>query len=183
MAVESVRNYASINIAELRKRTGLSRQSLVNALAERGVSLQPTSLKRIEEGTQQVKIEELIAFSDIFDISFEDLIMRPLNESEAKLVTARQDLSSMTTEFVTSAFDFLLLLGKAQNALKDDDAPSPQQSQSALELERIVRDSKPMGKLAIEVVGLKHPNSDEGGEGLNQERVAEFKKVFLNGKG
>lgn len=77
-------NYAPENVRELRRQSGLSRQAVVDRLGEWGVSLHPTSLRRIEEGQQAVKIEEAQAFAYIFGLSLTDLISHPVNPGIAR---------------------------------------------------------------------------------------------------
>lgn len=85
-------NYAAANIKELRKETGMSRRELVDKLAERGVSLHQTSLRRVEEGEQAVKIEEAIAMADIFGMTLEQFVTSPVDRRTAFLENWRKNL-------------------------------------------------------------------------------------------
>lgn len=78
------RNYASTNVRELRAAFRMSRRALVEALGDRGVNLHQTSLRRIEEGEQSVKIEEAIAFADVFCMDLEEFITKPLYSKRAQ---------------------------------------------------------------------------------------------------
>ena len=92
-------NYAAVNVRELRKQSGLSRQSIVDRLGEYGVSLHTTSLRRIEEGQQAVKIEEAQAFADLFGLGLAEFISSPVNpeiaRSEQAVVKYREALRAV----------------------------------------------------------------------------------------
>lgn len=66
----------------------MSRREVVEQLAEYGISLQQTSLRRIEEGTQAVKIEEAQALAGIFNISFDHFVRFPIDPEKAALSLA-----------------------------------------------------------------------------------------------
>ena len=79
MSQKVVRNFAAQNIAELRNQSKMSRRALVQLMEQRGVRLQETSLKRIEDGNQSVKIEDAIAIADIFGQDLESFITQPVD--------------------------------------------------------------------------------------------------------
>lgn len=111
---ERFSNYSAANIAELRRQSGLSRQAVVDQLAEYGVHLPPTSLRRIEQGVQSVKIEEAQAFAHMFDIDLADFITKPVNPKVAKIGQSIQGhraqlkaLSAQLFEVVTAWNDMV----------------------------------------------------------------------------
>lgn len=121
-------NYSNENVRELRNRAGLSRQALVDKLAERGVSLHQTSLRRIEEGSQAVKIEEAQAFAEIFNLSLEEFITRPVDSKAAELRAliqgCRANLENMQNNF--SALH--LSLDTLRELVQGESTPPPERS-------------------------------------------------------
>ncbi|AZA11095.1 helix-turn-helix domain-containing protein [Corynebacterium gerontici] len=83
------KNWANVNVKTLRGLSGMSRRQLVEELGYRGVSLPQTSLSRIENGEQAVKIEEAIAFADIFEVPLEGFLLEPIGDSEYQVNLAR----------------------------------------------------------------------------------------------
>ncbi|MDN6739186.1 MAG: hypothetical protein L0L74_03660 [Corynebacterium casei] len=73
---------AAANLKALRSQWGLSRDRVVSMLEERGISLHVNSLRRIEEGVQPLKLQESIAFADIYGMTISDLIDSPLEWPE-----------------------------------------------------------------------------------------------------
>ena len=97
-------SYAAINVRELRKQAGVSRQTIVDRLAEYEVPLHTTSLRRIEEGQQAVKIEEAQAFSEIFQVDLADFITKPVNPTVAKMeqsvIHYREQVKALNSQFL-----------------------------------------------------------------------------------
>lgn len=97
-------NYSAVNVRELRGQSGLSRQAVVNRLAECGVSLHSTSLRRIEEGQQAVKIEEAQAFAEIFQVDLADFITKPVNPTIARMdhsiIQYREELKALSGQLL-----------------------------------------------------------------------------------
>lgn len=107
-------NYSAANIRELRKQAGLSRQAIVDRLAAYDVPLHTTSLRRIEEGQQAVKIEEAQAFAEIFEIDLADFIAKPVNPIVAKIehsiINYREELKALSEQLlvVIQAWDHMV---------------------------------------------------------------------------
>lgn len=95
MSPRQVSNFAAANIAALRNQSKMSRRALVDLLEERGVHLQETSLKRIEDGNQSVKIEEAVAFADIFGQDLETFITEPIDLQIADVMTKTANLGRL----------------------------------------------------------------------------------------
>lgn len=97
-------NYSAINVRELRKQAGLSRQAVVDRLAAYEVPLHTTSLRRIEEGEQAVKIEEAQAFAAIFQVDLADFITKPVNPTIAKMeqsiIHYREQLKALNSQLL-----------------------------------------------------------------------------------
>lgn len=70
---------AAANLKALRSQWELSRDRVISLLEERGISLHVNSLRRIEEGLQPLKLQESIAFADIYGITLDELINSPMD--------------------------------------------------------------------------------------------------------
>lgn len=70
---DSVTEVVSENLRRLRDERGISRRKLQQLLEDAGVPIHVTTLKRIEEGTQPVKIDDLVALAGIYAVSLEEL--------------------------------------------------------------------------------------------------------------
>lgn len=90
-----VRNFAAQNIAELRNQSKMSRRALVQLMEQRGVRLQETSLKRIEDGNQSVKIEEAIAIAEIFGQDLESFLTQPIDYQMSGLMAEATTLERL----------------------------------------------------------------------------------------
>jgi len=65
---------AARRIAHERTTRGLTYDALSKAMTERGHSLAPTGLWRIEQGTRPVYVEDAITLADIFNMTVNELI-------------------------------------------------------------------------------------------------------------
>ncbi|WOT02886.1 helix-turn-helix domain-containing protein [Corynebacterium pyruviciproducens] len=74
----STGNAFAKNIVEFRESNGWTRADVLRALERYGFSMYPTTLKRIEEGTQIAKIDEAVALAAVFGVSVSDLV-EPFN--------------------------------------------------------------------------------------------------------
>ncbi|ART20577.1 hypothetical protein CBE89_02980 [Corynebacterium striatum] len=111
----SVENYAAQNLKELRAASKLSRRAVVDKLEIEGVHLQETSLKRIEDGKQSVKIEEAVAFSRIFSVDLEQFITEPVNLELAEI----NSLSTAISDDVVALLGAATRIESASDALGD----------------------------------------------------------------
>lgn len=99
--------YAAANLKALRESKNLSRQNLIDELKERGLNLHSTSLRRIEEGIQPMKVSEASHFANYFGISLDQLIEVPIDENFVALqrnldllLDAHRNLEKALYEFI-----------------------------------------------------------------------------------
>lgn len=83
--MNEVHDYSSENLRELRKNAGFSRRELLEKMEGMGVKMHPTTLRRIEDGDQNMKVHEAQAVAEIFGMSLDDLVSDPINEGEADI--------------------------------------------------------------------------------------------------
>lgn len=76
--------YAAENLRKLREERGLSRQGLINAMEDFGLSLHSTTLRRIEDGSQPMKVNEAAAFAEFFEVSLDQFVSLPIDMKTAK---------------------------------------------------------------------------------------------------
>lgn len=93
--VYEMADYSSQNLRELRKNADFSRREIIEKLADQGVKMHPTTLRRIEDGEQTMKVTEAKAVAEIFGMTLDDLVDEPINEGEAGL---RSRMSIMKIE-------------------------------------------------------------------------------------
>ena len=69
-------NICGTNIAEYRKAMKISQRELADKLQLIGLDIDKNAIQRIECGKRFVTDIEIIAFAKVFDISFEDLLIK-----------------------------------------------------------------------------------------------------------
>lgn len=58
------------NIRRLRKRSGLTQEQVITHLQLQGIEISRSSYSQIECGTYNIRISELIALADLFQVDF-----------------------------------------------------------------------------------------------------------------
>lgn len=58
------------NIRRLRKRNGLTQEQVITHLQPQGIEISRSSYSQIECGTYNIRISELIALADLFQVDF-----------------------------------------------------------------------------------------------------------------
>lgn len=130
----------------------MSRRELVGKLADHGISLQQTSLRRIEEGQQAVKIEEAQAFAEIFQIDLTEFITKPVNPVEARLRTKIQHIEERADSLVSHAYSFFVARHSALDTLKEEDVPPAEQSSTVRELQELHSATYELARASVEVI-------------------------------
>ncbi|MGP5242519.1 hypothetical protein [Corynebacterium flavescens] len=100
--------YAAANLKTLRESKNLSRQNLIDEMKEHGLNLHSTSLRRIEEGIQPMKVNEASHFADYFGITLDQLVERPIDEKFAALQRDLNLLLDAYGDLEKALFDFVL---------------------------------------------------------------------------
>ncbi|HIW95176.1 MAG TPA: helix-turn-helix domain-containing protein [Candidatus Corynebacterium gallistercoris] len=79
-------NYAASNVVAYRRITGMSRAGLLRRLeTKHSIKLHQSSLKRIEDGTQTLKLDEAAALADIFGVTLDEFTLHPADEDRTAL--------------------------------------------------------------------------------------------------
>lgn len=84
--------YGAENLKALRDAAGMSRRQLVEALNEQGVPVHATTLRRLEEGEQQMKVDEAAAIAGYFQITMEELLLKPIDTIGADIVPLTREV-------------------------------------------------------------------------------------------
>lgn len=71
---EGLNNICGKNIAEFRINIGISQRALADKMQLVGIDIDKNAIQRIESGKRFVTDIEVIAFTKVFNISFEDLL-------------------------------------------------------------------------------------------------------------
>ncbi len=69
-------NICGTNIAKYRKAMKISQRELADKLQLIGLDIDKNAIQRIECGKRFITDIEIIAFTKVFDISFEDLLIK-----------------------------------------------------------------------------------------------------------
>ena len=79
-------SYAAINLKALRTAANMSRQALIDGIKEKnGLTLHSTSLRRIEEGEQPMKVNEAMHFASFFEVPLDVFIKAPIGHAYTEI--------------------------------------------------------------------------------------------------
>ena len=79
-------SYAAVNLKALRTAANMSRQALIDGIKEsNGLTLHSTSLRRIEEGEQPMKVNEAMHFANFFEVPLDAFIEAPIGHSYTEI--------------------------------------------------------------------------------------------------
>lgn len=73
---DGLNNVCGKNIARLRENMKISQRKLADKMQLVGLDIDKNAIQRIECGKRFVTDIEIIAFSKVFDVSFEELLMK-----------------------------------------------------------------------------------------------------------
>lgn len=99
---------AARNIKALREQLKLSKRELAELVSDYGVKMYPTTVSRIENGEQPVKLNEAIALSKVFVVPLEQLAENEVVPNERD--TVARDLHRSAERQINQLFE---ALGKA----------------------------------------------------------------------
>ena len=74
-SVDGLNNLCGKKIAELRTALKISQRELADRMQLVGIDLDKNAIQRIECGKRFVTDIEIVAFSKVFDVSFEELLI------------------------------------------------------------------------------------------------------------
>ena len=157
-------HFAAENVATLRSQSDMSRRELIDRLAEYDVKLQQTSLRRIEEGAQQIKLDELIAFSQIFEIGLDDLLLQPVDQLHAQMTYERNRYNEQLHNLERAVKDFATARGRVADTLKPITKTMRARSKDVDELAKTYEASSQLAKNCVplmETFRLGIPELDE----------------------
>ncbi|MGO2612857.1 helix-turn-helix domain-containing protein [Corynebacterium flavescens] len=131
-------NYSAINLKKLRTDAGMSRSDLLRELKSRGVGVHMTTLRRLEEGQQQMKVEELIAICDVFEMTLDQFVHQPIDETTARLTEILRDLRQTRAglSFQLSALHHELQ--RLDQVLSEPETPAASQSAIVKEMTELL---------------------------------------------
>lgn len=128
-------NYAAINIRKLRTNKGMSRQEMTEKLSDLGIQMHVNSLRRIEEGSQPIKLFEAIAFAEIFQMGLEQLVSSPLDPIEANVTKHYLELEYKIAELMQRYAELQVSFRGAELFWSTSDIPPSEQSKAVEELQ------------------------------------------------
>lgn len=97
-----------------------------------------TTLKRIEDGEQPMKIDELLVFSQFFDVSLDQLVSLPIDLETRKIKMLKNQTESARFDLGIFADMYLFKLGEIERTLNHPESPSARQSSTIRDLEAIL---------------------------------------------
>lgn len=75
-SADGLNNVCGKNIAELRIKIGISQRELADKMQLVGIDIDKNAIQRIECGKRFVTDIELIAFSKVFNVTLEELLIK-----------------------------------------------------------------------------------------------------------
>lgn len=142
--MEEHTDYSSQNLLELRTNAKLSRRAFLDKLGQEGVKMHPTTLRRIEDGEQNLKVHEALAVAAVFGIDLEALVTRPVNEADAVMTSYLASVKGIETALLRNRDDWLSAMGDVFRLLQDPTFPPPNQSKAARDLHDYATKSEAM---------------------------------------
>lgn len=136
--------YGPQNLKTLRIAAGTSRRELVDELAARGVPMNQTSLRRLEEGDQIMKASEAVAFADYFGKELDEFLRAPLDPLGAELTTMSRELLADADGVYDAAALAVAEYDELAYRLKADDIPPAEQSSAVREALAVLDSVKPL---------------------------------------
>lgn len=112
-------DYTGANIRACRRYRDMSRAQLLSELKDYGISLHQSSLKRMEDGEQPVKVHEALALSQIFDLELYDLVAKPLDGDEGMLAAAVSKYKSVVSRLTFANWQAIEARDELEKAVKD----------------------------------------------------------------
>jgi len=101
-SLRSERNLAE-RIRMERERLGWTMESTAAHLAEVGCPIQKTAIHKIERAGRQVTVDELVAFSQVFDVPIDNLLLGPAGAPDARFTALLTAYEKAMTEAVRAA--------------------------------------------------------------------------------
>ena len=112
-------------------------------MANYGVSLPTTSLRRIEEGSQRMKLEEAMALARIFHMGLEEFITEPVNGDLARLMTENRRVVAARRGMKAGVLNYQVIFDELP-AILDSVAPEHKESSLYLYLEHVLEEDAPI---------------------------------------
>lgn len=131
-------DYSSQNLLELRSNAKLSRRAFLDRLDEHGVKMHPTTLRRIEDGEQNLKVSEALAVAAVFDITLDKLVTAPIDEREAVLISYLRGAQAFQEALIGTASDWINMCDEMPKLLTDPAMPKPNNSKPARDLQAYI---------------------------------------------
>lgn len=148
--MEELTNYTAVNIRACRRYAEMSRADLLKELESYGIYLHQSSLKRIEDGDQPVKVHEAVALARIFEVGLEDFITTPLDEDEGQLSTLLRKYRSDIAELAAvnwSAMESRKRLSEAVENYTAPTSPAKREAEALLDFDDVL--SEAMHSLSV----------------------------------
>ncbi|AIK86030.1 hypothetical protein CGLAR1_12535 [Corynebacterium glutamicum] len=142
--MEQPENYTAENLRELRDTSKMSRQTLIEKLRSLGIDMHANSLRRIEEGSQPMKIHEAVAFAQIFKIGLEQFITQPINSEAAKVREALAHLVSTRMRLETLLLHLMQIRDDYQQKIEAGEFMPPEQLKASARLASTISADEPV---------------------------------------
>lgn len=140
---EKLTDHSAENLKQLRAQTRMSRREVLHLLHDLGIDMHETTLRRIEEGIQPMKVPEAVAFSQVFGTTVEELATGgadPIGaEIRAKISEAkaeRRELGKHEGAWLSLCYN----LGEGLD--RDTDSPAVEEAREYLAATREERDAR-----------------------------------------
>ncbi|MDO5030415.1 MAG: helix-turn-helix transcriptional regulator [Corynebacterium sp.] len=167
-----IQDFVSQNVGTLRKSAGMSRQELIERLDRMaGVEMHPTTLRRIENGEQQPKVLEAVAFARVFQVPVERLVSEPINPALSDVHTYMSNCREAVKDLLNEAQGVPDFLGEAIETLATASDPEVINAEATRDLWAFLKSHAQVVRDAIQLrndAGLETEiRMSKGADGIN----------------
>lgn len=141
MAQKNMDDFSGQNLLELRTRAKLSRRELLERLEEHGVKMHQTTLRRLEDGEQGMKVSEAVAFAAVFGVDVGKFVTEPVNEFDAVIRSYLNSAKTFEELIHRNAEDWFGITNEMKEMLLSPDMPPESQSKAARDLRAYLESS------------------------------------------
>ena len=146
-------NYTVANLRALRDSSGMSRRALIERLKQLGIEMHANSLRRIEDGDQPMRVQEAQAFAEIFNVTLEDFVAKPIDPA-GRLGFVKDVVERDMFTLSSQARTFISARNKMIEVLESGNFPPPEQSAAVNALLEFFRDSQEPARAALQLVDV-----------------------------
>lgn len=146
-------DFIAFNTRALRDAGKFSRQQVLDIMQKRsGLTMNPTTLRRIESGEQQAKAVEAAALANVFGIGLEEFIKKPIDGRLSEYYDTYDNLVNAHRGLYETARRLRSLRSEARRLLRDETRPEIKYSSISQKLDDFIKDSEFQDEIAKDLI-------------------------------